>query len=344
MRQYMVMGLLAGLMSPTIASAAAWETKTMQPAFAPREVERSLNIGKGWLEFTFGADVKNADGYWDSEGNAVAFDNAKWLYSTEYVSMRYGLLNRVEINARMPFHYLQLTNDLYGTDTSGVYMGDPHLGLLFELLRTDAPLTSVVAIIDFKMPAGNESPGSQIAGPSTFESFVVSTGTHDLTLGAAAKRQISILSVELNMGWTHRVSALAQYVIETDQNQFAGRIKPGDQLRADLKVTAQLGPLALHVSPKYLTWEEVMLGTSSGQSDGGIGVSLFPNRNLEAVEGSDGWSLNVETGVTLHASKALDINLGVDLPIRGEDLMFYPLEEIHPTKGMTYSGSLEVRY
>ena len=53
---------------------------------------------------------------------------------------------------------------------------------------------------------------------------------------------------------------------------------------------------------------------------------------------------DARTGVTLHITRGVDLVGSALVPIRGEDLGFFPIEDIHPTRGNTYSGTLEFRY
>ena len=62
------------------------------------------------------------------------------------------------------------------------------------------------------------------------------------------------------------------------------------------------------------------------------------------MDGSGGWSFGVDTQLIAHASKNADFVLGLHVPVRGEDLMFFPLEDIHPTRGLTWSAALKFRY
>ena len=308
----------------------------MRAPMSAREVERPLKMNKGWLEFGLQAQVKQADSYWSADGEAVDFDSASFLYTTEALNIRYGFSPRIEFYWNAPIHYIRLQNPTLGTDTSGVYMGDPRFGMVYELYRTDAPLTSVVGIVEMKVPAGNEVPGSYIAGPSTFQNFVTTTGTPDLRLGAAGKRQFGIFAVQGGAAWTHRFSGLAGYLIETEYNQFNARIKPGWILDVDLSGLVQLGPVAIQAGAWAETHSAVRIGTTS--------PGLFPDQNLEVVEGSDGTSYGVAGDVTLSATRSLDFVAGVSHPLAGEDLMFFPIEDLHPTRGTTWSGSLEFRF
>jgi hypothetical protein len=318
------------------AQASAWESKTMQDYWSTREVERPLNMGKGWLEVSAGVDAKRSTGYWGPDGERLDFENATWLYTTEYLAVRYGLTRRMEVYGSLLFHYLRLTNDLYGTDTTAFHLGDPHVGVIYDLYRSASPLTSVVAIVDLKMPAGNEAVGSYIGGPGTLSDFVTTTATTDLKLGLAAKTQLGPVAVGGQVGYIHYFSGIAQFVIETEENQFSGRIKPGDMVYLQGQLVAQGGPVAVVITPQFEAHGPTQLGTSS--------AGLFPDQNLEPVDGSGGWSFGVDTRLIAHASKNADFVLGLHVPLRGEDLMFFPIEDIHPTRGLTWSAAVKVRY
>ncbi len=330
-----VLGLALAVTGST-AQAAGFQVKTMRDPLPSREYERGLVIGKGWAEWGFGADVKMADGYWDADGNAVDFDNARFLHTTERLHVRYGISRRAEIHATLPFHYQKLTNDALGTDLTQFGIGDPVFGWKVEPFRSMAPVTSLIVYTWYKAPAGNESPGSYIGGPSTFGSFVVTTGTPDLAIGVAGKRQLGPLALTLDLGYVRRFSGTVMWAVETTNNQFNGRIKPGDITKAEGDLMLQLGPVALHGGALLQLRQVTKAGTTS---DG-----WFPGRNLEPISGSDGWSLDVPAGAILNISRGVDLDLAVNVPVRGEDLMFFPIEDLHPTRGLTYSGTLELRY
>ncbi len=322
-------------LSPDV-QASAWESKTMQDYWSSREVERPLNMGKGWFEAEAGIDAKRSTGYWGSEGERLDFEHATWLYTTEYLAIRYGLMRRVEMYGKLPFHYMRLTNDLYGTDTKATHLGDPRVGAIWDLYRARSPLTSVVAILELKFPAGNESVGSYIGGPSTLSDFVTTTGTTDMLVALAAKTQLGPVAVGGRVGYVHYFSGLAMWVVETTENQFAGRFKPGDQVFLEGTLTAQGGPVAVLVTPRLEAHGPAQAGTSSG--------GLFPDAQLEPVDGSGGWSFGLQTQLVAHASRNADFVLGLHIPVRGEDLMFFPLEDVHPTRGLTWSAALKFRY
>lgn len=318
------------------AHAEGFQVKTMRDPLPAREYERGLVIGKGWVEWGFGADVKSAKGYWDSEGEAQEWENARFLHTTERLHVRYGVTRRAELWMKLPFHYQSLTNDETGADLTQFGIGDPSFGWKVEPFRGMAPMASWIVYTAYKAPAGNESPGSYIGGPSTFNAFVVSTGTPDLSAGSAFKQQFGPLALTADLSYTRRFSGVTMWAIETTNNQFAGRIKPGDISRAAVDLMVQLGPAALHGGVDARHRQDFKVGTTT---DG-----WFPGRNLEPINESSGFMLDVPAGVVLNLTRGFDIDLGVSVPVVGEDLQFFPIEDIHPTRGVTYSGTLELRF
>lgn len=336
--------LLLGLALPDVSDAGGFEAKTMREPLSSREVERPIILPKGWLEVGLYADVKNAQSEWGPDGEVIWFDGAadqdgtttNWLYTTETFKIHYGVAQRAEMYWEIPFHYVRLTNSSLGTDTDGVYLGDPRFGAGFSLLRSDAPLTSVVTRVEFKVPGGNETPGSYIAGPGTYRSFVTSTGTPDLRMALEGKRQFGIFGLQGSAGYVYRFSGVAQYLLETELNQFNARIKPGAQVYLTAGGMAQLGPVNLNGRFWFETHGQTLIGTTS--------AGLFPDNDLQPVAGSDGYSYGVDAGATLNATKNFDLVFNANIPLRGEDLMFFPIEALHPTRGITYTGGLEFRY
>lgn len=326
--------LLLAQLAPE-ARASAWEAKTNRDPLAARELERPLVLGRGWLEVGLGSDIKVATGYWGPSGEALEFEHARFLHTTQRLDLRYGVTRRSDLYLRVPVLYLNLTNDLLGTDTSGWYWGDPRFGWRYELLRVPEK-TSVAGVLEMKAPAGNEAPGGYIAGPSTFREFVTTTGTPDLRLGLEARQRVGPVALTGEVGGVYRFSNIVQYVIETRRNQFLGRIKPGAQAYAELNLMAQLGPAYVYVEPGV----EVHRATAVGVSSDGV----FPDQSLEPVAGSDGWSADADLGVTFQLTRHVDLNYNVKLPLRGEDLQFFPIEDLHPTRGITHSGTVEFRF
>jgi hypothetical protein len=46
----------------------------------------------------------------------------------------------------------------------------------------------------------------------------------------------------------------------------------------------------------------------------------------------------------INVTRGVDVLVAVRHSIAGEDLQFFPIEQIHPTRGTTYSTALELRY
>jgi hypothetical protein len=334
---YRSLSLYLGLaFAGSTAYAAGFEAKTMRDPFANREVDRGLVLGKGWAQIDLGSAFKPAVGYWDGDGEPVDFENANWLYTTQHLAIRYGITHRGEMYWTVKTHYASLTNDLLGTDVSQFGLGDPEFGYKLEVFKTLSPMTSVIVYGNYKAPLGNESPGNATGGANTFTSIVMTTGTPDLTFGAAAKRSFGPAAVHVDAGYVYRASGITKYVLETDANQFNARIKPGNVVKVEADVSVQV---AMAYLSGGLTVAQRNV-TKAGPSSGGISAA----RNLVEITGTDGWSLDADVGLNVNVTRGVDLIGGVNIPLRGEDLAFFPIEDIHPTRGNTYTGAFAFRY
>lgn len=332
------------------AEAAGFQAKTMRAPLSAVEVERPLVIGRGWLEFGLGFDYKRAGGCWPvesdgdcfvetgawgSDGEVDPFEDARWTYTTQRLDIRYGISRRAELYWSVPFHYVHLQNEKLGTDTSEFGIGDPRFGWRLEWFRKDAPTTSVVTDLQVKLPAGSESPGTFIGGPNTVGDFVLSTGTMDAALHVRGKQQFGPFAVTGSAGYVHRFSGVAQFAVETENHYFLGRFKPGSEAQLSVEPMVQAGPVAIAAEVLYrYRWASATGTTSPG---------IYPDAYLDPIEGSDGWSLDVKPGVTVAITRGVDLRAAMGIPLRGEDLLF-PLEDITPTRGVTYSGTAEFRF
>lgn len=339
------MFVLVGLLTLSeSASAGGFQAKTMRSELPVVEVERPLIIGRGWLELGLGADVKMADGYWGDDGSAQTFadhngdgtPDVSWLYTTERATLRYGIARRGELYLTVPFHYVKLSNDFLGTETDGLGYGDASFGWKREWFRTNAPLTSVITDLHFRVGSGNEASGSIIGGPNTVGSFVFSTGTSDLGLSLRGKRQLGPFAIAGGVGYTHRFSGVSQFVIEVEEYQFLGRFKPGDEIHAELNPMIQIGRVAVGADVAYRQRFEAKAGTTS--------PGFFVDQYLDPIAGSSGSFLDAGGNVILNITRGVDLVAAASYPVFGQGLPFFPLEEISPTRGITYSGTLELRY
>jgi hypothetical protein len=318
------------------AYAGGFDTKTMLENFSMKEVERPLLVGRGWLQLDLGIDVKQARGYWDAEGQAQDFQYATWTYTTESLGLRYGIARRGEVTMGVPFHFVRLTNDKLGTDTRDFGLGDPTFGYKYELFRSYAPMTNVVAFARYKGAAGQESPASILGGPNDFKSFVMTTGTPDLDLGLHAKRQVGPAALQARAGYIRRFSGLAMYISEVNTNQFNGRIKPGDIEYAEVGAMVQVGMFALGADYMIQHRELTRLGTTS--------EGFFPNKHLKEVPDSDGVASDLKVTALANVTRHLDAALAATVPLSGEDFLFFPIEDLSPTRGVTFGGLLKLRY
>lgn len=335
MKPAALLAVAVGLLSQS-AFGAAFETKTMRETLPAREMERPLNMPRGWLEFGLAADVKTADGYWSENGEAVDFASASWLYTTESLAVRYGIARRGELFWTFRTHYAQLSNPDLGTDITTFGIGDPTFGYALDLFQRQAPTTDLIAYVKYKAPAANESPGNYTGQANSFTSIVLTTGTPDLTLGLRGKQQVGPAAVTLGVAYMNRFSNTVQWLVETENSQFNARIKPGNQVISDAELLLQLGPVAPYAVGTLVMRDPTRIGQTS--------EGLFGDRNLDEVEGSGGWSLDLKPGAIVHITRGLDLDLAVSLPMRGEDLQFFPIEDLHPTRGPTFHGAVELRY
>jgi hypothetical protein len=330
------------LSAPAWAGSGALAVKTMREPLDVHEAARGLILPKGWLELNLAYDHHVGTGAWTDSGDGMfghkdPFTSAKWRYMTESATVRYGLGPRVETWWRLPFHEARLINDDLGTDTRDMSLGDPSFGATFLLAGVHtAPVQQLAVDLAYKGPAGQESPGTYIGGPLNFSQIIFTTGTPDLSVGLAAKQSMGPLGIVAHAAYLHRFSAVVQYLVELKELQFLGRIKPGDQLLGDLGVQLQAGPVCLEATGKFTHRAITLVGTTS--------EGISPNLNLDPVANSDGNALDLDVGAVLQPSRGVDVILGATLPIAGEDLQFFPIEDLQPTLGPTFHGALEVRY
>lgn len=334
---YRSLSLYLGLaLVGSTAYAAGFQAKTMRDPFANREVDRGLVLGKGWAQIDLGSSYKSAAGYWNDDGDPVDFQNANWLYTTQHLSARYGITHRGEMYWTFKTHYASLTNELLGTDIRQFGIGDPEFGYKLEVFRTLSPMTSVIVYGNYKAPLGNENPGNATGGANSFTSIIMTTGTPDITFGAAAKRSFGPAAFHVDAGYVYRASGLTKYVIETDVGQFNARIKPGNMIKLDADVSFQVAMASLSGGINFVQRS----ATKAGASSGGISAA----RNLKEITGSDGWALDANAGLIVNVTRGIDLIGGVSIPVQGHDFAFFPIEDIHPTRGNTYSGAFAFRY
>lgn len=329
-------GAVYSSLAPNEAFAGGFEPKTMQDTFEPNVVDRWLVIGKGWIQLDVTADCKVSRGYWNEDGVATDFEDTQWTYTTQKYDMTYGLTRYSQLSWTMQTHYVHLENDLLGTDSTQFGLGDPILGYKYELFRAIKPLTSLALYARYKAPLANEAPGNYVGGPNTFSAFVFTSGTPDFTGGVQLKKGFGPAAVTVDLGYKYRIAGLTLYAIETNLNQFMMRIKPGDVASAKVDLDLQLGPAFLGASALFQHRAAFRIGNTA--------LGIDPNKNLEEIQGSDGWSLDASGTLGFSVGHRLDVLGTVWIPLRGEDLQFFPIEDIHPTYGNTYSATMRYRF
>lgn len=296
---------------------------------ASAEVDRPLVLGKGWLEASVGVDVKRATGAWSTEGVAVEWDDATWTHTTERISARYGLSRDVELYGSLPFHYVELrTSAVANPAAFGV--GEPVLGARYQFFTRQIPTSSVLLDVSAKLPTSAESAGTYI-GQDPVAGFAMSSGQADLTLAVRGKQQLGPFAATASLAFVQRFAGSETFTVYVGEQPLDGRFKPGNQVEAKISPMLQLGPAALRGDFAYRQWFP--------------GAVLSPSVEAEStiVPDSDGWGFDAGGGVLVHASRSVDLDFSVSVPVRGESLAFFPLESLSPTRGVTYAGAIRFR-
>ena len=63
-----------------------------------------------------------------------------------------------------------------------------------------------------------------------------------------------------------------------------------------------------------------------------------------ASSGDRDVGVDAQGGILINASRGVDVDLHVNVPLAGQDLQFFPIEDIQPTYGLTFGGNVEMRY
>lgn len=198
-------------------------------------------------------------------------------------------------------------------------------------------MTAVVVESFIEGPTGRETPGSQRGGPGQMSTIITTSSSWDVYAGLAARRQVGPLRFTARAGYMRRFSALSQFVVEVEEDQFTGRFKPGDRVQGSIEVLAQVGPVALSGQPRV---------AYRGLTKAGVTTNnwINPGKDLVPFAESDGVEMDLDVQLTVNATRGFDVHLQGSLPLMGEDLMFFPLEDVHPTYGPTFGGAVEARF
>lgn len=309
--------------------AEAGEPAIVRVPVAAAEVDRPLVLGKGWLEASVGVDFKRATGAWTTEGEAVEWDDATWTHTTERVSARYGVSRDVELYASLPFHYVELRTS--AVDNPAAFgLGEPVLGARYQFFTRQIPTSSVLFDVKAKVPTSSGSAGTYI-GQDPMAGFAMSTGQADLALAVRGKQQLGPFAATASLAFVQRFASIDALAVYVGEQRMDGRFKPGNEVEVTLSPMLQLGPMALRGDFVYRQWfPAAVLGPS-----GGAEATLVPD--------SDGWGVDAGGGLIVHAARAVDLELSVRVPVRGESLAFFPLESLSPTRGATYAGAVRLR-
>lgn len=315
--------------------AAAGESVPQRAPLPLRELERALVLPRGWIEGEIGFDYKSATGGWTDEGETDEWAALEWTYTTQRLGFRYGAVSNGELYWEIPFHYVQLldTNSDAAAETFG--LGDPAIGWRQQVYGRFIPTTSVALDVRLKLPTQFEPAADLSATSQTTSAIPLSTGQADLAMGAHAKQQVGMLGLQGSLGFVHRFPGPSQLDLPIGGYPEGDRFKPGSEVRAAFQPSLQFGPLSLYGTAAYRQWFSASVGRATGD--------LWADGSLDVVTDSDGWSFDTGGGVVLNIGHRVDISVAVGVPVRGEDAIFFPLEEISPTRGLTYSAGFALR-
>merc|ERR1712072_954296 len=111
----------------------------------------------------------------------------------------------------------------------------------------------------------------------------------DISTGIQMKKGFGPIALTADIGYKYRVAGLTLYAIETNLNQFMMRIKPGDVSHLDAQLDLQLGPVFLSSGALFQYRQTFLIGATA--------EGLDPNKNLEEILDSDGWSLDARAAL-----------------------------------------------
>lgn len=345
------------MVAATLAASPAFgswgQPHTLQDVVPLPEVERSLVTGKSWfvfdLDFRFKRSTSHfigdtplnlgfAEGtHWERESN-----EGRWTWRRWDLGISWGFTGALDLYARIPVVWGSAWNSRMGDDPiSGVGLGDLHSGVRVQLLRTQNPngrfSNSLIGQIDFRVPTGQESPGSYIPGPNNVATIITGAGTWGIDLAARYKQQIAILAVEVGLGYLWNPTGTVMYLLETEENQFNQHLDPGDVVHGDLGLTVQFfDHLALR-GDLFLDYRT--------PSRWGSTSDTFPAcKECAEIPNSNGLYMDVQARVI----SDFDIHFGLDAYFRytlaGRHNFLWPLEEISPSRGWTLGGDVAWRF
>lgn len=306
---------------------SAWaQPRAARDPLPALEVERPLVLPRGQVQLGLSYERHVGHGRWTSQGERQPLDGVRLVARSERVSLAYGVSNRAEVWWELPFVQARLTPGGWeGAVVSAHGLGDPRFGWRWSLLREEAPSASAMVEAWYEAPAARAPTG--VVGPLRVSALAFTTGTPDLYMGGGYKRKVGPLAFSARGGWLLRLPGAVRYGVEVGGDTVHGRIDPGDELELRLEALLQAGPFFVSAEPLW----ELRFATHVG------------GRHLEPVMGSDGEALDVRLGGGVNLTRALDLAAWVVLPVTGEDLMFFPLRDLHPTLGPTWGVAVEGR-
>ncbi len=309
----------------SVSTAGPFTPKTMQGELAVSEVERTLVVPKGWLEFGLMVDTKRSVTYRGSDGVERAHPNGfAWSHSRLWLDVKQGFSPRVSLYAKLPIVRSSL-QPVIGRPTTTMAMGDAHTGLIYQPWL--ASPHSVAFSVDLKSPSGVEwTEGTGASGDT--QSFLTGTGLTSLAAFTHVKGVLGpSVSTTAALGYIRKFPGVVGYVAEV--GGFGnGVLNAGDEVNLHVQMTGQLGSriwLRGKADYRYLT--ETWIGVN-----GALG-----SRIMRPVRHSAGGWLVGEAAVGIEPTNRWTIEMRVNRDLMGGDSRPFAhlgLEELSPQPGM----------
>jgi hypothetical protein len=242
-----IVGLLLAIciiLAPSIVLASAFEEHTSWQKEPLLESEKGVSLSKSVIEMGIGYRYLKSDTYFNSEGNLTDTENSpKFTQHAMDIFWRFGFTENWTFWTTMPF--LWSSEDIEDGRTTSRELGDANVGALYQFYRRDDPTVSMGLGLRWKLPTGNESPGSK-------NENIAGTGTTDVELSYLFRGQLfENLSFGFSTGYNIRFPQTVQYLSDGNSSITNAGLDLGDEIYARVDIIGAIEMLALQVTAEY---------------------------------------------------------------------------------------------
>ena len=223
-----------------------WDIPLSQLDYPGKEVERPINLGKGWVEFKIGFDYNYSDFFFNEDGDRIdtyvdPYDVSVETGGTEYPFRMYEKVVSLQIRyawskgftAGMYFPYIMRHwRSEFNGERNRDSWGDGSFWGTWEIYhRDEGPMISAGCRVLVEVPTGNQSPG-RIPAEKTIGAYmnenIFGRGTYSLNLSLLGKVQYSHFAFEGEAGYRYRIPETVQYMIPNSGT--IGMMDYGDEI------------------------------------------------------------------------------------------------------------------